>query len=89
MSDEMTIGQIARIAGLKAAGAAADSTGAMAVAERHRAHLSKWFYECSHEMHAGLGRMYVEDHRFTENIDKAGEGLAAYMSDAIKANSRR
>jgi len=74
---------------LRAAGAAADSPEAMAVAERHRAHLSKWFYECSHEMHAGLGRMYVEDRRFTENIDKAGEGLAAYMSEAIQANARR
>lgn len=74
---------------LKAAGAAADSTEAKAIAERHRAHLSKWFYECSHEMHAGLGRMYVEDHRFTENIDEAGEGLAAYMSAAIQANARR
>jgi DNA-binding transcriptional MerR regulator len=74
---------------LMAAGTAADSSEAMAVAEHHRAHISKWFYQCPHEVHAGLGRMYVEDHRFTENIDKAGEGLAEYMSRAIQANARR
>jgi hypothetical protein len=30
--------------------------------------------------------MYVADSRFTANIDKAGEGLARYLSDAIAAN---
>ena len=73
---------------LMAAGTAADSTEAMAVAEHHRAHISKWFYECSYDVHRGLGEMYVTDPRFTENIDKAGEGLAEYMSRAIQANAR-
>lgn len=62
---------------------------AMEVAERHRAHISKWFYECSLEIHQGLGRMYVDDPRFTKNIDKAKEGLAAYMSQAIRAASSK
>lgn len=70
------------------AGVAADSPEAMTLAERHRAHISKWFYECTAEVHAGLGAMYVADPRFTENIDKAGPGLAQYLSDAIAANSR-
>jgi MerR family transcriptional regulator, thiopeptide resistance regulator len=69
------------------AGVAADSPEATAVAERHRAHISKWFYDCTPEIHAGLGRMYVADSRFTENIDKAGPGLAQYMSEAIAANA--
>jgi len=72
---------------LKDAGVAADSPEAMAVAERHRAHISKWFYECSPQIHSGLGAMYVADPRFTANIDKAGEGLAQYLSDAIAANT--
>ena len=59
----------------------------MAVAERHRAHISKWFYDCSPEIHRGLGQMYVADPRFTRNIDKAGPGLAQYMSAAIAANA--
>jgi DNA-binding transcriptional MerR regulator len=71
---------------LMEAGAPADSAEAMALAERHRSHISKWFYECTPEMHTGLGSMYVADSRFTENIDKAGEGLARYLSDAIAAN---
>jgi DNA-binding transcriptional MerR regulator len=71
---------------LMEAGAPADSAEAMALAERHRSHISKWFYECTPEIHTGLGSMYVADSRFTENIDKAGEGLARYLSDAIAAN---
>jgi hypothetical protein len=74
---------------LMAAGAPPDGAEAMEVAERHRAHITEWFYECTPEIHAGLGRMYLEDPRFTESIDRAGEGLAAFMSAAIAANARR
>jgi DNA-binding transcriptional MerR regulator len=31
----------------------------------------------------GLGQMYVDDKRFTKNIDKFGEGLARFMCDAM------
>lgn len=74
---------------LMADGTDPGSESASQVAERHRAHITKWFYRCSIEMHAGLGDMYVMDGRFTENIDKAGEGLAKYMSEAIAANAAR
>ena len=30
-----------------------------------------------------LGQMYVDDERFTKNIDKFGEGLAIFMRDAM------
>lgn len=30
-----------------------------------------------------LGQMYVDDERFTKNIDQFGEGLAAFMCDAM------
>ncbi len=72
---------------LMAADDAADSREAMQVAERHREHISKWFYDCGPEIHAGLGQMYVTDQRFTKNIDKAGEGLAQFMSEAMAANA--
>ena len=78
-----------RLLDLMAAGAAATDTAAMDVAEQHRAHITKWFYDCPKQAHAGLGQMYVADSRFTENIYKAGEGLAAYLSAAIAANSAR
>ena len=61
----------------------------MALAEAHKDHISKWFYDCSPEIHAGLGQMYVSDLRFKKNIDSEGEGLAQYLSDAIAANHTR
>ncbi len=61
------------------------SEAVAAVVDRHRAHITRWFYDCSEEVHQGLGQMYVADSRFTANIDKAGVGLAQYMSDAIAA----
>jgi hypothetical protein len=70
-------------------GVPADGVKAMALAEEHRSHVSKWFYECAPETHAGLGLMYVSDPRFKENIDGEGEGLAQYLSDAIAANHKR
>lgn len=35
------------------------------------------------EAFKGLGQMYVDDERFTKNIDEFGEGLAAFMLDAM------
>ena len=29
--------------------------------EQHRAHIDRWFYPCSHEIHVGLGEMYVAE----------------------------
>ena len=66
-------------------GLAPDSPEAIAVADRHHAHLEKWFYDCPPKMYAGLAQMWVDDDRFTKNIDRAGEGLAAYQSAAARA----
>ncbi|NYJ05701.1 MerR family transcriptional regulator [Petropleomorpha daqingensis] len=70
-------------------GAAADSEQAMDVAEEHRQHISRWFYDCPPEMHAGLGRMYVEDERFTAHYEEIAPGLAEYVSTAVQANAAR
>ncbi len=78
-----------RFLGLMAGDVAPGEDAAMDVAEAHRAHITKWFYDCSKEIHAGLGQMYLADVRFKENIDKSGEGLAEYMSAAIAANAER
>lgn len=66
-------------------GAPTDSAEAAALVDAHRAHISKWFYDCTPEIHAGLGDTYVADERFRTNINKAGEGLAEYQSAAIAA----
>jgi MerR family transcriptional regulator, thiopeptide resistance regulator len=62
---------------------------AIELAERHRAHISRWFYECPTEIHRGLGALYVADPRFTEHYDRIAEGLARFVCDAIAANAER
>ena len=70
-------------------GAAADSAEAMDAVEAHRQHISRWFYDCSPEMHAGLGRMYLEDERFTAHYEELAPGLAEFVSSAVQANAAR
>jgi hypothetical protein len=70
-------------------GVAATDPRAMDLAEAHRLHISRWFYDCPVEMHRGLGDMYVSDPRFTANYDTDHPGLAAYVRDAIHANAAR
>jgi len=47
------------------------------------------FYHCTDEILAGLGAMYVDDKRFTDNIDKNGVGTAAFMAKAIEVYCRK
>lgn len=77
------------LAELLAAGVSPDSEQAMDAAERHRRHISRWFYPCSHEMHANLAEMYVADPRFAEHYEARATGLAAYVRDAVLANALR
>jgi DNA-binding transcriptional MerR regulator len=71
------------------AGLPADSPEAMDAAEAHRLQISRWFYDCPHQMHVGLGEMYVADPRFTATYEKVAPGLAQYLHDAIVANAAR
>ncbi|GAA5504505.1 HTH-type transcriptional activator TipA [Deinococcus xinjiangensis] len=75
----------ARYLALLDAGIPADSPQAAAVAEAHRAHFHKWFYDCSPEMLRGVSNLWVQDPRFTKNIDKGRSGLAAYQYAAVQA----
>jgi predicted trehalose synthase len=58
--------------------------------EEAQAAIKKW-YDClnqnvgtySLDAFKGLGQMYVDDQRFTKNIDKYGDGLAKFMCDAM------
>ena len=74
---------------LMAGGAPATGAAAMDLAEQHRQHISRWFYDCAPAIHRGLGQMYVDDERFTASVEQAGAGLAAYMRDAFAANADR
>ncbi|HYN30581.1 MAG TPA: MerR family transcriptional regulator [Dermatophilaceae bacterium] len=75
----------------KRAGLPPDSEAAIEAAEAHRMHIHTRFYDCSPQFHESLGRMYVDDPRFTAQYDDgyAEPGLAAYVRDAIAANAGR
>ena len=77
----------ARLAEAFEAGLAPDSEEAMAAAEAHRQHISRWFYECTYEIHRGLTEMYVSDERFRSNYDTKPPGLADFIRQAALANA--
>ena len=76
-------------AALLDAGVPAEDPRAMDAAEAHRAHIDRWFYPCSHEMHARLADMYVADERFAAHYEQRRSGLAGYVRDAVLANGLR
>ncbi len=71
------------------AGAPPADEALQAAVEDHRLLIDRWFYPCSVEMHKRLGEMYVNDPRFTANLDKIAPGYARYLSDAIAASRER
>lgn len=66
-------------------GLLADDPAVQALVERHQQHMTRYFYEPTLEVYEGLADMWVDDPRFTRNIDKAQQGLAAYQRAAVKA----
>ncbi|RSD25509.1 MerR family transcriptional regulator [Mesobacillus subterraneus] len=48
-----------------------------------RQSITDHYYDCTLEIYRGLGDLYVNDPRFTKNIDKYQTGLAAFFKDAI------
>lgn len=46
--------------------------------------ITSFYYTCTDEILAGLGKMYVADERFKKNIDKKCAGTAAFVAEAIK-----
>lgn len=39
--------------------------------------------QLDNEVFRGIGQLYVDDERFTKNIDQFGVGLAQFMHDAM------
>ena len=74
----------ARFAELMREGAPPSDARVRGVVAAHRAHIDRWFYPCSVDMHRGLAAMYVADPRFAANFDKVAPGLAAFVSAAIQ-----
>lgn len=79
----------ANLAAAFAAGLAPDSDEAMAAAEAHRQHITRWFYDCGYDIHRGLTDMYVNDDRFRAHYDALAPGLAQFIREAAHANADR
>ena len=78
-----------RFVAAQAAGLPPEAPEAMDAARDHREHITRWFYECTPEIHRGLAQMYVEDERFTRHYEERAPGLARYVHDAIMADTQR
>ena len=79
----------AEFAACKESGASADSSEAQALVAKLQAHITENYYTCTDEILAGLGKMYVADERFKKNIDKYGDGTAAFAADAIAVYTKK
>ena len=78
-----------RISAAVRAGTAPGSEQGMAVAEDHRQHICRNFYDCSYAMQRGLAEMYLADPRFTATYEQQVEGGAQWFHDAVLANADR
>ena len=74
---------MAQFASAKACGAASDSDAAQSLVKTLQSHITENYYHCTKEILSGLGQMYVADERFQQNIDRHGEGTAAFIREAI------
>jgi DNA-binding transcriptional MerR regulator len=64
------------------AGTATDDPAVQNLVARHHAWVNR-FWTPDAAAYAGLGRLYVDDERFTTSIDAHEPGLAAYLCDAM------
>ena len=73
----------AEFAARKDSGASVDSAETQELVAKLQAYITEYYYTCTDEILAGLGKMYIADERFKKNIDKYGDGTAGFVSAAI------
>ena len=77
-----TTANMIRMAEYMAAGTPVDDEGVQDAVDEHYRGICR-FWTPSPEVYACIGKMYVDDERFTATYDKIAVGLAAYYRDAI------
>ena len=77
-----------RLAAAMARRRGAGQRAAMDLAEEHRRAIET-VLRLQHQMHRGLGDMYLADERFTRTYEQVAPGLAQWLRDAIHANADR
>ena len=75
---------MAEFAACRKNGFPAASEDAQKLCKKLQQFITDNFYNCTKEILAGLGEMYVLDERFRENIDKNGDGTAEFIRAALK-----
>lgn len=75
----------AEFARCKVDGFSPESEQAQSLVSKWQSFVTDNYYNCTKEILAGLGQMYVADERFKENLDKHGNGTAEYISKAISS----
>ena len=61
-----------------------DSVKVQSLVEKLQSHITENYYNCTNEILSGLGKMYVCDNRFKNNIDKHEKGTARFVCEAIE-----
>ena len=80
---------LSEFAECKKCGELAESGNVQKLVKKLQSYITANFYHCTDDILAGLGEMYVGDERFRENIDRNGEGTAAFISEAIRIYCHR
>lgn len=80
---------MAAFAACRKRGEAPDSAEAQGLVKTLQDYITGNYYHCTDEILAGLGQMYVADERFRSNIDKHGDGTAAFICEAIGIYCRK
>lgn len=70
-------------------GFSSDSLQAQELVERLKKFITDNYYNCTSEILAGLGQMYVADERFKKNIDKHALVTAVFISEAIEVYCKK
>ncbi len=73
----------AEFASCKNDGTLVNSEEVQNLVKKLQSHITENYYNCTNDILAGLGQMYVMDERFKNNIDKNAEGTAEFVSKAI------
>ena len=66
-------------------GEGSDSNHAQHWVAQLQNYITEHYYNCTDQILASLGQMYVADERFQNNIDKHADGTAAFINEAIQA----
>ncbi len=60
-----------------------ESSEVQSLVKRWQEFITVNFYPCTKEILAGLGKLYIADERFKNNLNAYGEGTAEIMSRGI------